>query len=310
MPDTATLLFLEQSLNALQFGMMLFMITAGLTLVFGIMDLVNLAHGSQFMFGAFIAAWVAGETGNFYLAVVVAIVLTMALGFLMEVTVLRHFYKRHHLDQVLVTFGFILILNEVARALWGAQGLSLALPDALNRSVPLLPGLDYSLYRFVFIVCGIVVSIFLYVLIVKTRVGMLIRAGASDRDMVRGLGVNIGLLFTFVFGLGAALAGLSGALAAPIMSATIGMGEPILIIAFVVIVLGGVGNVKGAFWAALLIGFIDTLGRSYMAAIISFLAGDSVSAALAPSLSGMLIYLLMACVLVVRPEGLFARRAG
>ena len=304
------LLFVEQALNGLMFGMMLFMITAGLTLIFGIMDLVNLAHGALFMFGAFIAAWVTGQTGNFALGCIAAVLVTLLMGLVMEVTVLRQYYQRHHLDQVLVTFGLILILNEVARMLWGAQGLSVALPDWLNRSVTLVPGLSYPLYRFTFIFCGLAVSTLLYILIVRTRVGMLIRAGASDRDMLRGLGVNVGLLFAFVFGLGSALAGLAGALASPVMSATIGMGEPVLIIAFVVIVLGGVGNIAGAFGAAILIGLIDTLGRTYMGSMLGLVLGDAAASALAPSLSSMLTYLLMALVLMVRPEGLFTRSAA
>lgn len=310
MSNQALLLFIEQCLNGLQLGMMLFLITAGLTLVFGIMNLVNLAHGSIFMLGAFFAAWLMAQTGSFVGAIAIATVLTLLLGIFLEFTILRHFYRRDHLDQVLVTFGLILIMNDLARLIWGAQGLGMPLPDSLNAPVELLPGLNYSLYRFVFIVFGILVSVSLFLLITKTRIGMIIRAGASDRDMIRGLGVNIGLLFTFVFGLGAALAGLAGALAAPITSAIIGMGEPILIIAFVVIVLGGVGSVKGAFYAALLVGFIDAMGRSYLTGIVTWLAGAEAASTLAPALSSMLIYLLMAVVLIFRPEGLFTRKAA
>jgi len=308
--DPSLLLFVEQVLNGLMFGMMLFLITAGLTLVFGIMDLVNLAHGGLFTLGAFTAAWLSGLTGGVVLPILLATALVLIIGIVMEFTVLRHFYQRGHLDQVLVTFGFILIFNEVARFLWGAQGITMALPEALNQPVHLFGELSYPLYRFGFILCGLLVSILLYVLIVRTRIGMIIRAGASDRDMLRGLGVNVQLLFTFVFGLGAALAGFAGGLAAPITSATIGMGEPVLIIAFVVIVLGGVGNVAGAFWAAILVGLFDTLGRTYSGTLLSALIGPGAASAVAPSLSGMSVYLLMAIVLVFRPEGLFSRRGG
>lgn len=308
--DPALLLFVEQFLNGIMFGMMLFLITAGLTLVFGIMDLVNLAHGGLFTLGAFLAAWLASVMGGVVLPILMATGLVMVIGIAMEFTVLRHFYKRDHLDQVLVTFGFILILNEMARFLWGAQGLSMTLPDALSQPITLFGELSYPLYRFGFILCGLLVSCLLYILIVRTRIGMIVRAGASDRDMLRGLGINVQLLFTFVFGMGAALAGFAGGLAAPIMSATIGMGEPVLIIAFVVIVLGGVGNVAGAFWAAMLVGLFDTLGRTYAGTLLSLILGPGAASAVAPSLSGMLVYLLMAFVLLFRPEGLFTRRAG
>lgn len=310
MTSPALLLFLEQCLNGFQFGIMLFLITAGLTLVVGIMNFVNLAQGSLFMLGAFVAASFAAATGNYYLAVPVAIVVVAALSAVMEVLVISRFYHRQHLDQVLATFGLILILNEVARALWGAQGLSVTLPAELNRSIEFLPGFTYPVFRFVFIVLGLATAFFLYLLISRTRVGMLIRAGASDRDMVRGLGVNINLLFTLVFSLGAALAGLAGSLSAPIMSASVGMGEPVLMLGFVVIVLGGIGSIRGAFWAALLVGFFDTLGRSYATTLLSLLFGSKVGASLGPALAGMTIYILMAMVLAVRPEGLFRVRAS
>jgi branched-chain amino acid transport system permease protein len=310
MSNPSLLLLLEQCLNGFQFGIMLFLITAGLTLVVGIMNFINLAQGSLFMLGAFVAAWSAAATGNYYLAVPIAIVATAIVGEVMEVLVLSRFYHRQHLDQVLATFGFILIFNEVARILWGSQGLSVTLPPELNRSIELLPGLTYPLFRFAFIIFGLAVAFFLYLLITRTRVGMLIRAGASDREMVRGLGVNINLLFTFVFSLGAALAGLAGSLSAPIMSASVGMGEPVVILGFVVIVLGGLGSVRGAFWAALLVGFIDTLGRSYATGLVSLVLGSNVGSSLGPSLAGMLIYILMATVLAVCPEGLFKARAS
>lgn len=310
MSNPALLLFFEQCLNGLQFGIMLFLITAGLTLIVGIMDFVNLAQGSLFMIGAFVAASFAAATGSYYLAIPVAIAATAIIGAIIEVFALSRFYRRQHLDQVLATFGFILIFNEVARVVWGSQGLSVALPPELNRAIELLPGLTYPLFRFSFIIFGLAVAFFLYLLITRTRVGMLIRAGASDREMVRGLGVNIGLLFTFVFALGAGLAGLAGSLSAPIMSASVGMGEPVLILGFVVIVLGGIGSIRGAFWAALIVGFIDNLGRSYATYLVGLAFGKHAASTLGPSLSGMLIYILMATVLAIRPEGLFKARAS
>jgi len=309
MSHPSLLLFIEQCLNGVQFGIMLFLITAGLTLIVGIMNFVNLAQGALFMVGAFVAGWVATKTGNYYLAIPVAIVTTAIVGAAMEMFTLSRFYNRQHLDQVLATFGFVMIINEAARMLWGSQGLSVSLPPELNRAVELLPGLTYPLFRLVFIMFGLAVALFLYVLVTRTRVGMLIRAGASDRDMVRGLGVNIGLLFTFIFCLGAALAGLAGSLSAPIMSASVGMGEPVLILGLVVIVLGGIGSIRGAFLAALLVGLIDTLGRSYATDLVSLIFGGKAAASLGPSLAGMAIYILMAVVLAVRPEGLFTKRA-
>lgn len=310
MLSSSLLLFIEQCMNGLQFGIMLFLITAGLTLVVGIMNFVNLAQGSLFMLGAFVTAWVAANSGNYYLAVLVAIAAVALLGILMEVLVVSRFYHRQHLDQVLATFGIILILNELARILWGAQGLSVTLPPELNRSIELLPGLTYPVFRFAFIIFGLATAGLLYLLISRTRVGMLIRAGASDRDMVRGLGINVNLLFALVFGLGAALAGLAGSLSVPIMSASVGMGEPVLMLGFVVIVLGGIGSIRGAFWAALLVGLVDTLGRSYATTLLSLFLGSKAGASLGPSLAGMVIYILMAAVLAVCPEGLFKAKAS
>ena len=303
------LLFLEQCLNGIQFGVMLFLITAGLTLIVGIMNFVNLAQGALFMVGAFVTGWFAAKTGNYYVAIPVAVLATVVLGALMEIGVLSWFYHRPHLDQVLASFGFVMILNEGSRMLWGSQAPPVMLPPELDSAVNLLPGLTYPLFRLVFILAGLAVALFLAILVTRTRVGMLIRAGASDRDMVRGLGVNVGLLFTFIFALASALAGLAGGLSAPILSASVGMGEPVLILGLVVIVLGGIGSVRGAFLAALLVGLIDTLGRSYATTLVAAIFGASAATSLGPSLAGMAIYILMAVVLALRPEGLFAKRA-
>ena len=299
-------LFIEQCLNGLQFGLLLFLLAAGLTLVFGIMDLVNLAHGSLYMIGAYFAATIAAWTGSFVLAVVLAVLATLLVGMAVEVLVMRKLYGRDHLDHVLATFGLILFFDEAVRLIWGPDGLSLPLPSWLLTPVTILPGISYSAYRLSMIVVSLAVAAFLYVLVMRTRIGMLIRAGASNREMVGALGVNIKLLFTLVFGLGAALAGLAGLMQAPILTVQIGMGENIIIIAFVITVIGGIGSVRGAFVAALFVGFLDTLGRSYLPDMLRLVLSTNAAATAAPALSSMLIYLLMAVVLVVKPEGLFA----
>jgi branched-chain amino acid transport system permease protein len=282
------LLLIEQGLNGVQLGVMLFLMAAGLTLVFGIMNLVNLAHGSLYMLGAFFAATFQGWTGSFLLAVLLAIPATALAGIVIEVVTLRTLYPRDHLDQVLCTFGLILFLNELVRIVWGPVPLRMNLPDALAGSVDLF-GIRYPAFRLAVIAVGILVAVFLYLLIAKTRLGMLIRAGASDRMMIGALGVDIRLLFTLVFGLGAALAGLAGIMAGPLLAVQVGMGDYILILTLVVIVIGGIGSVRGAFVAALLVGIIDTVGR----------------VALPPALADMGIYVLMAAVLFWRPRGLF-----
>jgi branched-chain amino acid transport system permease protein len=299
-------LFIEQCLNGLQFGLLLFLLAAGLTLVFGIMDLVNLAHGSLYMVGAYFAATFAAFTGSFVLGAVLALGATLLVGMAVEVIALRRLYGRDHLDHVLGTFGLILFFDEAVRLIWGPAGLSLPLPSWLNGPIQVLPGFYYSAYKFSIIVVTLIVAIFLYVLVMRTRIGMLIRAGASNREMVGALGVNIKLLYTLVFGLGAALAGLAGLMQAPILTVQIGMGESILILAFVITVIGGIGSIRGAFVAALVVGMIDTLGRSYLPDILRMLLSKEAAATAAPALSSMLIYLLMAIVLVVKPEGLFS----
>ena len=299
------LLVVEQFLNGLQFGLLLFLLAAGLTLVFGIMDLVNLAHGSLYMMGAYFAATFAALTGSFVLGAVLALVATLMVGMAVEVIAMRRLYGRDHLDHVLATFGLILFFDESVRLIWGPEGMSLPLPSWLNRSVQIMPGVNYSAYRLAIIVVTLVVAALLYVLVMRTRMGMLIRAGASNREMVGALGVNIKLLYTLVFGLGAALAGLAGLMQAPILTVQIGMGENILILAFVLIIIGGIGSIRGAFIAAILVGLIDTIGRSFLPDFLRLLLSARSASAISPALSSMLIYFLMAVVLVLRPQGLF-----
>lgn len=299
-------LFIEQCLNGLQLGLLLFMLAAGLTLVFGIMDLVNLAHGSLYMMGAYFAATFSALTGSFLLGAVLALVATLVVGMAVEVIAMRRLYGRDHLDHVLGTFGLILFFNELVRLIWGPAGLALPLPGWLQQPIEVLPGVQYSAYRFSIIVVSLIVAAGLYVLVMRTRIGMLIRAGASNREMVGALGVNIQLLYTLVFGLGAALAGLAGLMQAPILTVQIGMGENILILAFVITVIGGIGSIRGALVAALFVGFIDTLGRAFFPDLLREMLPAAAASTAAPALSSMLIYLLMAIVLVVKPEGLFS----
>ena len=299
-------LFIEQCLNGLQFGLLLFLLAAGLTLVFGIMDLVNLAHGSLYMIGAYFAATFAAWTGSFVLGAVLALVATLLVGMVVEVVAMRRLYGRDHIDHVLATFGLILFFDESVRLIWGPAGLSLPLPPWLSQPVQILPGVFYSGYRLATIVVTLLVAGFLYVLVMRTRIGMLIRAGASNREMVGALGVNIKLLYTLVFGLGAALAGFAGLMQAPILTVQIGMGENIVILAFVITVIGGVGSIRGALVAAIFVGFIDTLGRAFFPDLLRMILSKEAAATAAPALSSMLIYLLMAIVLVVKPEGLFS----
>jgi branched-chain amino acid transport system permease protein len=299
------LYLIEQCLNGIQLGMLLFLLAAGLTLIFGIMDLVNLAHGSLYMIGAYFAATFAALTGSFIAGAFLALIATLLVGMAVEVIAIRRLYGRDHLDHVLGTFGLILFFNEAVRIVWGPAGLTLRLPDWLNTSVRVLPGLDYPTYRIAIIVTALLVALFLYVLVMRTRIGMLIRAGATNREMTGALGVNINLLYTLVFGLGAALAALAGLMQAPIQTVQIGMGENILILAFVVIIIGGIGSIRGAFIAAIMVGLIDTIGRAFLPDILRLMLSSRSASTVAPALSSMLIYLVMAIVLVVRPAGLF-----
>ena len=302
------ILLLEQCLNGLQLGTLLFLLAAGLTLVFGIMDFVNLAHGSLYMMGAYFAATFTAWTGSFLIGAAMALPTALLFGIAVEAIALRTLYSRDHLDQVLATFGLILFFNELVRVVWGPAGLDIALPAFLETSVEILPGVPYPTYRIAIIITGLVVAVGMAVLVNHTRVGMLIRAGASNREMVGALGINIQLLYTLVFGLGTVLAALAGLMAAPILTVQIGMGETILILAFVVIVIGGIGSIRGAFVAAILVGLIDTVGRAFLADFLRLFLTNQVAETAGPAMTSMLIYILMAAVLAIRPQGLFQPR--
>lgn len=301
-------LFFEQLLNGVQFGLMLFLMSAGLTLVFGVMGLINLAHGSLYMVGAFCCAAAAALTGNFWLGLAAGIAAAAAAGALVEIVVIRRLYTRDHLDQVLATFALILIFSEGMRMIFGPFPLYLNVPDALRGTVDL--GLtQYSLYRLALIGFGLAVAVGLWLLIARTRIGIQIRAGENDREMIAALGVNIRALYTLVFALGAGLAGLAGALVGAIQSVQVGMGEPVLILAFVVIVIGGIGSIKGAMVGALMVGVIDTMGRFLLPQVFALVLPASQATGMGAALASMLIYLLMALVLVLRPKGLFPAHA-
>ena len=298
-------LFVIQFLNGLQLGILLFLLASGLTLIFGIMDFVNLAHGSLYMVGAFFCATFTQWTGYFVLGVLLALPATALVGLILEVVIVRRLYQRDHLDHVLATFGLILCFDTLVQLIWGPQGMSIPLPPALNGQMPVLPGIDFPTYRILIITVGLGIALGLYLLVAHTRLGMLIRAGAANRTMISALGVNIQALFAVVFALGAALAGLAGLMIAPITEASIGMGNDIIIVAFVVIVIGGIGSIKGAFIAALIIGLIDTMGRSFLDDFLKVFLSDQNAETAAPAVSAMLIYILMAIILALRPQGLF-----
>jgi branched-chain amino acid transport system permease protein len=300
------MLALEQVLNGLQFGVMLFLLAAGLTLVFGIMGLLNLAHGSLYMIGAFAAAFVLVRTSSFIASVMAGIAAAAVVGMMMEYLVLRRLYGRSHLDQVLATYGLILFFNEGITLLFGRQPLFVDVPAGLNGTIELIPGVPYSVYRLLIIGVGLLVAAGLYLLIGHTRLGMLIRAGATHREIVRAMGVRIRTIYTAVFGLGALLAGLAGVMTGPLSAVQVGMGEQILILTFVVIIIGGVGSVRGAVVGAILVGVVDTLTRAYMPGLLKALMSASDADAIGGGLSSMGIYLLMALVLICRPQGLFA----
>src|SRR4029079_18585129 len=301
----STGLVVVQILNGLQFGVLLFLIAAGLTLVFGVMDFINLAHGVQYMLGAYLAVAFYALTGNFLVALVLALAAALVFGLLLEFLVFRHLYDRDHLDQVIATFGVIIFLNQAVKFVWGAAPLSLPIPEMFSGSLVLRPGLLYPVWRIVIIVSGLAVALMLYFLVSYTRVGMLVRAGATNAPMVSALGVDIRRLFMIVSGFGTMLAGFAGILIAPILSVEPGMGDTILILAFVVIVIGGIGSIRGAFFGALLIGLVDTLGRSLIVDILRLFMSPSPARTVGPAIASMLIYLLMAVVLYLRPAGFF-----
>lgn len=297
-------LLITQLMNGLQLGLLLFLLASGLTLIFGIMDFINLSHGSFYMIGAYFCGSIVAYTGSFVLGILIGLVGVFIVGALVEWFIARKLYREDHLDHVLVTFGLILIFDTLVHILWGSSGMAIALPDVLNGQVR-IGSLVLPTYRLLIIAAGLLVASILYILVTKTRLGMLIRAGASNRTMVEALGVNINRLFLFVFALGAAMAGLAGMLIAPITEASIGMGNDIIIIAFVVVIIGGIGSVKGAFYAAMLLGLIDTLSRSYLDLLLGLTMPSEYAETAAPALSAMLVYILMAAVLAFRPQGLF-----
>ena len=299
------MLLIEQMLNGLQFGVMLFLMAAGLTLVFGVMGVINLAHGSLYMIGAFAAAWAASLTGSFLLGLVAALTAAAAAGAIVERVVIRRLYDRNHLDQVLATFALILIFSEGTRFVFGSFPLYLNLPDWLSGPITLPGGIEYPFYRLVLILIGIAVAIGLFALVARTRLGIQIRAGESDREMIAALGVDISRLYLIVFALGAALAGFAGALVGAIQSVEVGMGEPVLILAFVVIVIGGIGSIKGALVGAILVGLTDTLGGFLLPHMFALFMDPASANAVGSALGTMLIYVLMAVVLIFRPSGLY-----
>ncbi len=300
-------LFFEQLLNGLQYGATLFMMSAGLTLVFGVMGVINLAHGVLYMFGAFICASVAAALGSFWLGLVAAFAAAAAAGVVIELSIIRRLYNRDHLDQVLATFALILIFTEGVRYLFGSLPLGLDPPLLLSGVVNLPGGVTYPLYRLAIIVFGALVAVGLFWFVARTRIGVQIRAGEADRDMIAALGVNIDALNTFVFALGAALAGIAGGLIGATRSVEVTMGDQVLILAFVVIVIGGIGSIRGALIGSLIVGVADTLSRALTPSIFAEFMTASEAARLAGSLGSILIYLLMAIVLIVRPRGLFAK---
>jgi len=304
----STGLVVVQILNGLQFGVLLFLIAAGLTLVFGVMDFINLAHGVQYMLGAYLAVAFYALTGNFLIALVLALAAALVFGLLLEFLIFRHLYDRDHLEQVIATFGIIIFLNQAVKTVWGAAPLTLPIPEFFSGSIVLMPGLLYPVWRLVIIGSGLGIGLLLYILVGHTRVGMLVRAGATNARMVSALGVDIHRLFMIVFGFGTMLAAFAGAMIAPILSVEPGMGDTVLILAFVVIVIGGIGSMRGAFLAALLIGLVDTLGRSFAIDILRLVMPPSPARTVGPAIASMLIYVLMALVLYFRPSGLFPAR--
>ncbi|MBU3031311.1 branched-chain amino acid ABC transporter permease [Paracoccus marinaquae] len=303
-----TSLFLLQLLNGVQFGILLFLIAAGLTLVFGIMDFVNLAHGVIYMVGAYLVVSFTQMTGSYGLGLLLVLPATLLFGLALELLVFRKLYDRPHLDQVLATFGLVMIITEAVEIIWGAAPLSVPMPEALSGSIPLIAPLRYPVFRLVVIGVGLLTALGLWLVITRTRIGMRLRAGATNRAMVAALGVDIKRLFTLIFAFGAMLAGFAGAMVAPILTVDPGMGESVLILAFVVIVIGGIGSVKGAFAGALLVGLVDTLGRSFGPIVLRAFLEPAAAGQAGRVLAPMLVYILMAVILALRPAGLFGAR--
>jgi len=303
-------LFLVQALNGLQYGVLLFLVAAGLTLVFGVMDFINLAHGVQYMLGAYLGVSLAAATGSFWWGLLLALPAALACGLVLEWLVFRHLYRRDHLAQVLATFGVILFLNQLVKAVWGSAPLHMPIPALLDGGIEIMLGLRYPVYRIAILAAGLATAAALWLLIERTRAGALVRAGASNAPMLSALGVDTGRLFMLVFACGAMLAGFAGVMAAPILSVEPGMGDTVLILAFVVIVIGGIGSIRGAFLAALIVGLVETLGRSLLPDLLRLVMTPGPARQAGAALGSMLVYLAMALILAVRPRGLFPARAG
>lgn len=303
-----TNLLILQVLNGLQFGVLLFLIAAGLTLVFGIMDFVNLAHGVLYMVGAYLMATFAAMTGSFWTGMLLALPAALAFGLALEFLVIRRLYDRSHLDQVLATFGIVMIVTEATKIIWGSAPLSVPMPDLLSGAVPLIGPLQYPVYRIAIIATGLLAALGLYILVSHTRMGMLLRAGATNMRMVSALGVDIKRLFTLVFAFGVMLACFAGAMVAPILSVDTGMGESVLILTFVVIVIGGVGSIRGAFLGAILVALVDTMGRTFGPILLRMVLDPAAASQAGRTIAPMLVYILMAAILFAKPEGLFGRK--
>ncbi|MEL0089907.1 MAG: branched-chain amino acid ABC transporter permease [Rhodospirillales bacterium] len=298
-------LILEQTFNGLQAGVTLFLVAAGLTLILGIMDVVFLAHGAQVMIGAYAAAAVAAATGNFYIGLLLAIPVTFASGYVLEFLLIRHLYRRDHMEQVLATFGLILFFNELIRIGFGPAALYSDLPRSLSGFVEILPGAPYPIYRLWVILVGLACAIGIHIFVSRTRIGAMVRAGANNPEMTAALGINIKILFRFIFAVGACFAGVAGMMLGPITAVQPGMGEPLLILSLVVIIIGGVGSVRGAFIAAIIVGLIDTLGRVFLPAMLRSVVDQATADGAGPAVASMLVYITMAAVLIFRPTGLF-----
>ena len=301
-------LILEQALNGLQFGLMLFLLAAGLTLVFGIMDCINLAHGSLYMVGAYFVAAATQAADSFWIGLGAGVAGAAVLGLVLELSLFRQLYRRDHLSQVLATFGLILIANEAVRWIWGPAALMLNPPEALSGPVE-IGGFFYPAYRLLIIAFGLAIAGLLYLLVAKSRVGMWVRAGAANREMTEALGINVRGLFTAVFVFGAALCALAGGLLGPLLAVQVGMGESVLILAFVVIIIGGIGSIRGALVGSLIVGTVDTLGRALLPTLLRATLPADAASTLGPALASILIYLLMAGLLFFKPQGLFPARA-
>ena len=303
-------LILEQIFNGLQAGVTLFLVAAGLTLILGIMDFVFLAHGAQVMIGAYAAAVITSVTGNFYLGLLLAIPVTFASGYLLELLIIRHLYQRDHMEQVLATFGLILFFNELIRIGFGPAALYSDLPPSLSGFVEILPDTPYPVYRLAVILAGLVLALAIYLFVSRTRVGAMVRAGANNPAMTAALGINTKILFRLIFATGACFAGVAGMLLGPLTSVQPGMGEPLLILSLVVIIIGGIGSVRGAFIAAIIVGLVDTLGRVFLPALLRLIIDQAAADGAGPALASMLVYILMAMVLIFRPTGLFSARGS